>query len=205
MGYRNREIEIKLSPILKNGGTVSSLPAVNGWIEGWVERIMPEFEYIIGHATDYYWDTPKHSDGDFVRIRRIGDRGQITLKGTDKKDITNRIEIDLQVDDYKQARTLMGAVHGDPKERVKKKYHVYFLESDDTTISVYRIDKDENVFIEVEARTEKRVKELTTSLSQYMNELDEEVRLMWVKQSVHDVFVEKQKIKHYNIKDFLEG
>lgn len=195
MGYRNREIEIKL--LVENS---SKLPLVKETVEDWVKSMYPDFDYVIGNATDLYWYAPDHGKGDFVRLRRMSNsNAQITMKGTDKDDITNRIEIDLEVDDYKQARILMEGLHGEPIERVKKKYHVYFLENDDTTISVYQVAKDPRVFVEIEARTKKRVRELTSALLAF----DENFQYTWVNSSLYNMFVEKDEMEVQPVDNFL--
>lgn len=195
MGYRNREIEIKL---LVEG--TSKLPLMKETVEAWVTSLYPDFDYVIGNATDLYWHAPDRGQGDFVRLRRTsGNKAQITMKGTDKDDITNRIEIDLEVDDYKQARVLMEGLHGDPIERVKKKYHVYFLENDDTTISVYQVTKDSRVFIEIEGRTKKRVRELTAALLAF----NDNFQYTWVNSSLYNIFVAKDGMETQSVDNFL--
>lgn len=197
MGYRNREVEIKL--LVEN---TNKLPLAKEMVEGWVKTMYPEFDYVIGHATDLYWHAPDQGQGDFVRLRRTSDnRAQITMKGTDKDDITNRIEIDLEVEDYRQARILMEGLHGEPVEKVQKRYHVYFLENDDTTISVYQVTKDPRVFVEIEARTKRRVKELTKSLLDF----DQNFKYSWVNSSLYKIFVEKTKMEVAPVGLFMEN
>ena len=194
MGYKNREVEIKLM------ANSSSLPNVMRDVEAWVESINPVLDYLEGNATDLYWDAPERGKGDFVRLRRNSTNAQITMKGTDKGDIINRIEIDLEVEDYKQSKILMEALHGEPVEKVKKKYHVFFLENDDTTISIYQVAKDDRVFVEVEARTKTRVKALVKSLMSYSK-----YRYDWINSSLYNIFVEKSIMHVLPPSDFLEN
>lgn len=196
MGYKNREIEVKL--LIDEDG---SLPYYRKLTEKWLEECDAGcgFDYVKGNASDLYWNAPSKGVGDFVRLRKNpGDNAQVTTKSTDRKDITNRIEIDLEVDNYKQARILMEALHGDPVESVKKRYHVYILENKDTTVSVYQIDNDKRVFVEIEARSEKRVRELVSSFTEFV---DHECR--WVKSSIYEMFVLKNNVETYPVSGFL--
>ena len=169
-------------------------------VEEWLSVEFPKYDYIEGNASDLYWHTPASSDGDFVRIRRLGkDRAQITMKSTDMEDITNRVEVDVEIEDYHQGLTLCKGLFGEPIESVKKKYHVYLLENEDTTVSVYQVSKDKRVFIELEARGVSRVRKLTKSLMDFCE--DDEFK--WIKSSVYDMFVEKQEMKVREVDDFL--
>ena len=183
MGYKNRELEIKLMPV-----GVRKLEDMNATVRSWVETLDVESEYLVGDATDLYWHAPISSEGDFVRLRRTsGSRAQITMKSTDTEDITNRVEIDLEVDDHTQAKVLCLGMFGKVIEKVRKKYYVYFLENDDTTISVYQVKGDKRVFIEVEARSKRRIRQLTQSLMEYCGDME----FVWIKSSIYNMFVEK--------------
>jgi len=194
MGYKNREVEVKMLAVGVKG------------LQTMVDRIDPLFknasDIIIGNAADLYWSTPKNSPADFVRLRRVSnasDEGQITAKATDKGSTVDRVEIDLPVP-YKQAKALMLAAHGDPTAEVVKKYHVYLLENDDTTVSVYQVRNDDRVFVEVEARTKKRVAEIIRVILAGSN-TDYE----WIQSSVYNMFVEKKAMKSVAIQKFLES
>lgn len=172
-----------------------------------VDRIDPLFknasDIIIGNAADLYWSTPSKSPADFVRLRRVSNasnEGQITAKATDKGSTVDRVEIDLPVDDYKQAKALMLATHGEPLANVVKKYHVYFLENEDTTVSVYQVRDDDRVFVEVEARTKKRVAEIIRVILAGSN-TDYE----WIQSSVYNMFVERKTMKSVAVSKFLES
>lgn len=196
MGYRNREIEVKmLAAGIKGLSTI--VERIERALKGETQEV------IIGNAADLYWKAPRSGEADFVRLRRMSNasnEGQITLKATDKGSNVDRVEIDLHVDDYKQARTLMLALHGEPMEEVTKKYHVYFLENADTTVSVYQIRGDDRVFVEVEARTQKRVKEIIHTLM-----VDKSTEYLWVQSSVFDMFVQKRDMKLRTIDKFMEA
>lgn len=195
MGYKNREIEVKIEVV----GT-SDLYRVNKKIEEFVDKVYPDREYIVGDATDWYWHTPKQSAGDFVRLRRNNDGAEITMKAVDKDDITDRVEIDLPIASWEQGKILMEGVFGSPVEKVRKKYHVYFLENEHTTISVYKVRGDDRIFIEVEARTKSRMTELTNQLKEFYP--DHEFKR--VKSSIYEIFVAKNKVQYEELDDFLD-
>lgn len=197
MGWKNREIEIKMLAVgIKTLDTMVSR----------VEKALKSEtqEVLIGNAGDLYWKAPRSGDADFVRLRRMSNasnEGQITLKATDRGDNVDRVEIDLHIDDYKQAKTLMLTLHGDPMASVIKKYHVYFLENQDTTVSVYQIRDDDRVFVEVEARTRKRVKEIIQTLL----DAPDKTEYNWVQSSVFNMFVERKDMKLQPISKFTES
>lgn len=196
MGFKNREIEVKM---LATG--VRTLQTMVQRVERQLADSEPDI--IIGNAGDLYWPAPRDGQGDFVRLRRLSNasnKGQITLKSTDKGDNVDRVEIDLPQEDYKQAKVLMVALHGKPREEVIKKYHVYILENEDTTVSVYQVRNDDRVFVEVEARTRKRVKEIIKDLM-----ADNLTEYQWVQSSVYDMFVQKKTMKLQDISKFLDA
>jgi len=195
LGYRNREIEVKLEVL----GT-SDLYKVNKKVEEFVENAYKDFEYIVGDATDWYWHTPDQSDGDFVRLRRKPGGAEITMKAVDKGDPIDRVEIDLAIEGWEQGKILMTGVFGPPVEKVRKKYHVYFLEDEHTTISVYKVRGDDRVFLEVEAKSLSRVKELTLALKNALPDTD----IVRVGSSIYEIFVAKDKPRVQTIEDFLE-
>jgi adenylate cyclase class IV len=194
MGYKNRELEVKLLASTDKYKLVC-------------ERILAsivnmDFECLIGKATDLYWPAPEAGGADFVRLRRRANGssdGQITLKSTDRGDIVNRVEIDLEVDNYTQAKVLMTTLHGKETASVTKRYTVYFLEDRDTNISVYQITGDKRVFLEVEAKTVKRLKELLDIV--YSSDHD----LIRVKSSVYNMFVQKKEMETESLKQFLQN
>jgi adenylate cyclase class IV len=168
-----------------------------------VKTLHDDPDIVVGNAADLYWSAPKGSVGDFVRLRRnsnASSHGQLTLKATDRGDTLDRVEIDLEVDDYKQARELMLALHGKPLAEVSKKYHVFFLENPDTTISVYQVKDDDRVFVEIEARNKRRLKQLVQAISTNTN-----TEYEWVQSSVFNMFVEKKQMVTKPINTFLDG
>lgn len=169
-------------------------------VEAAIKTVYKDPEVVIGNAADLYWKAPSAGIADFVRLRKNPDGAQLTLKATDRGDNVDRVEIDLEVDDYKQAKELMMALHGTPMADVTKKYHVFFLENQDTTISVYQVRDDDRVFVEVEARNKRRLKQLVQAMID-----DNLTEYEWVRSSVYNMFVEKKPMKTVSIKTFLEG
>lgn len=184
MGYKNREVEWKL---IVDG---QSMAAVDKIVSGvFKEQCRPK---VTGCASDIYWDSPEDSDADFVRLRMLDEptperAAQITLKSQDKGNNVNRIEVDLDVSDPRQANTLLSIMLGDPLGQITKKYYVYFLENEHTTVSIYKIVKDKTVFVEVEGINLKRVKQLTKEL------IDGGIKFVGRSElSLFDVFVKKK-------------
>lgn len=168
---------------------MASVDKVVAGVFGNVQQCRP---VIRGCAADIYWAPPEDSTADFVRLRRLdepNERGldsQITLKSSDKGGNVNRVEIDLGVDSHRQANLLLSMMLGDPLGQVTKRYTVYFLENQHTTISVYRVLKDKRIFVEVEATSLDRVKELAASL------VEAGLSFKRVQQSLFDMFVAKK-------------
>jgi predicted adenylyl cyclase CyaB len=192
VGYKNREIEIKMLAL----GT-KSFSLVSSEVEKYVSEVYPEFTLIKGNSHDWYWSAPKVSNADFVRLRKNTNGATITIKSTDKGDNTDRVEIDLDVDDYKQAKELMFSLHGDPKAKVQKKYDVYVLEDKHTNVSVYQIKDDDRVFIEVEATSRRRVKELTKGL------VGGSRKFAWIQASLYQMFVQNKQMVQKDVESFL--
>lgn len=198
MGYKNREIEIKLLVTGYNYQTACD------FVESTVKKLYPKYDteddFVVGNATDIYWPAPRDGVGDFVRLRKTSKGGQITLKSTDKGSNLDRVEIDLEVEDYKQAKELMLSLHGKPQATVTKKYNVYFLESEFTNVSVYQVKGDGRIFIEVESKTKGRLKEIIKEL---LKDAEESSSWTWIQSSIYDMFVCGKKPKEADIKTFL--
>lgn len=185
MSYRNREIEIKL--LARNA---KSIKEVDTWIKAKLAEEKRCRPIIVGSATDIYWAAPDDSEADFVRVRELDDADenglmhQMTLKYSDKGSNINRVEVDVPIGNKTRAEKFLTYLLGDPLGQVTKDYTVHFLEDEHTTISVYQIIKDPRVFVEVEGKSLRRVKELITQISGMF----EYVR---VQQSLFQMFVEK--------------
>jgi adenylate cyclase class IV len=198
VGYKDREVEIKLL-VTSHDCLYGS---VNRHIRKFVAEIFPEYEEISGNSFDLYWKTSEHAMADFVRLRRNRSGACVTMKSTDRGDNVDRVEVDLSVDSFKQAHSVLSGIFPEAPTKVKKKYNVYFLENEDTTISVYAVDGDKanNVFVEVEARTLTRVKDLVKQLVEKT-----EWEYAWSKSSLFNIFVQEQKIKLARVEEFLEA
>ena len=197
MGYQNREVEVKL--LVTN---YSKMAAVDKRINEFLKEFYPNADYFKGKAGDMYWKAQNDVPGDFVRLRRKPGQkgGYMTIKCQDKEVVTDRIEIDVDIPDLTQAVRLFTAERGHCAGDVVKTYHVYVLEDEHTTISVYKIVNDPRVFLEVEAKTNKRVQEITKAI------LDQtDLEMQWVNNSVFDIFVAQMPINPRPISDFLEG
>jgi len=188
MGYKNREIELKL--VLTSGQSYNKLLES---LEEHLETFYPESQVISARASDHYWDAPKASNADFIRLRKKdqGKGGTITIKSTDKGNNVDRVEIDVDIEDYKQGLALLTSLYGPHREKVTKKYHVLFLENEHTNYSIYQVEKDKQIFLEVEARRGKRVVELVRSFV----EKNPAFTFDSVQSSIYDMFVLKKEPK----------
>ena len=151
MGYKNREIEVKL--VVENA---DSLSKINNILKKHFKKKSKRQR--VGISKDAYWRTPRTSKADFIRLRCYsGGRAQLTVKHTDKGDNLDRVEIDLEIDDSKKASLMLSSVFGSSLGFIHKRYSTYFLDNEDTTVSLYQIVNDKRVFLEVEARSKKEV------------------------------------------------
>lgn len=185
MGYKDREIEVKL--LTKSA---RSMKRVNVFVHNALENQYQCRPIIVGSATDIYWQAPEDSDADFIRLRELdntddkGCNSQITLKYSDKGGNINRVEIDVPIGDKAKGAKLLTYLLGDPLGTITKDYVVYFLDDEHTTVSVYQVIKDKRVFVEVEAKTMQRVRQIIDLISgQYEYER--------VQQSLFELFVLK--------------
>jgi len=196
MGYKNREIELKL--LLTSGQSYNKLLEA---LDDHLESFYSESETISARASDQYWDAPDQATADFIRLRKkdSGKGGTITIKSTDKGNNVDRVEIDVDIEDYKQGLALLTALYGPPREKVTKKYHVLFLENEHTNYSIYQVDKDKRLFLEVEARRGKRVNELVRSFV----EKKPEFTFVVVQSSIYDMFVLKKEPKIIGLEEGL--
>ena len=186
MGYRNREIEFKLEARGSKGmaSVVKDLAGKLG-----------ESRVLIGASVDVYWSlTPFQKKklklrGDFIRVRCMENGGgQMTVKEEDKKSYTNRVEIDVATKDPKSACTFLSHVLGNPTGAVNKAYHVFFMEDDHTTVSVYQVKNDGRVFLEVEAKSMRAAAKLLSKVTSLVN-----ANLHPVNKSLFNLVVNGQK------------
>jgi predicted adenylyl cyclase CyaB len=204
MGFKNREKEIKLSV---NCSYKTACDAVAKYAEQDEKEkasvaIIDEMGYsvVFGKSYDLYWHTDGKAKADFVRLRKAGNRAQITVKTVDKEKMTDRVEIDLEVDDYKQAKALLSSLYAEDPIKVSKRYTVYFLEDEHTNISIYQVTGSTETFIEIEAKTISRLKEITTRFSK-----EAEFEMTWIKSSIYDIFVKGGDPIRDDLATFLKG
>lgn len=157
MGWRNREVELKLE-ILNGSKDVGAIATqVSAALGGAVT------DTIVGNRIDEYWPPRPGWRADFIRLRKLDEVGyQLTAKHTDKKNKgnLNRVEIDVRVMERKQIRRFLTYVFGPSKGTISKYYHVLLLGSHDVTASVYKVKGIPYLFMELEARTERQVYKL---------------------------------------------
>lgn len=197
MGYKNREIEVKL---LVNDKPTYRTVCNN--VEEFLRQEYPDRTTITGRSSDTYWRAPHRSVAAFVRLRQNPHgKAQITLKSNDKGDNVDRVEIDLEVDDFAQAKELLAVLHGEELEKVTKRYNVYFLENSDTNIAVYQIvdDPQERVFVEIEGRSIKRVNSLVKGFTEWTG-----WNFLVVNSSIYEMFVVNKEMKTSPVAKFLE-
>lgn len=149
MGFRNREIEVKLEVMSKDSLADLRRDIYRAYHDDCSQIIN-------GYSKDVYFGTPGLK-GDFARVRygRKGELSQLTVKYTDKN-LNDRVEIDVPTNNPKAAEAFCRQLFGPPDGEIKKKYHVYFLNSH-SNIAIYQIKNDPRVFVEIEATTRKRV------------------------------------------------
>lgn len=181
MGFRNREVEIKL---LVEGE--ESLDSVNNKLSRFLKK--QSLNCTRGISDDIYWKTLPSSKADFIRLRHYPEGlAQITVKHTDKGDNFDRVEIDLEVADAKNATLIISSLQGKPIGKIKKKYIVYFLDDKETNVSLYQIANDKRVFIEIEARSKKKVFYLQKKINDFLSEYT----LSPIKKSLYQIFLKK--------------
>lgn len=180
MGYRNREKERKF--------LVSSNVSYDQAIT-LVKEVFPHCERIIDDCSrDYYWNLVEGLKGDFIRLRMMPDgSAQLTVKHADKGSNTNRVEVDVGIplDQVDQVKAFLEYVHGPISGSVMKDYFVFFLAADDhTTVSIYQVIGDKRLFVEVEAKTIKKIDELVT-------QIEEKVSITPIKESLYQLFIRR--------------
>lgn len=170
MGYKNREIESKLEVRQRQGGPAANMRNIDRIIEKEFEDDTED--YIEGTSSDTYWEAPSGAPADFGRVREMSSgRCQLTAKAKDKGDNMDRIEVDLEVRGTSlQVIKFMENLLGSSGGVIRKTYYVYVLENEHTTVSLYRVHGDDRVFIEVEARTKKRMLQLEDRVKRCLNE-----------------------------------
>lgn len=127
-----------------------------------------------GTSTDYYWKAINKKTADFIRLRSLDQtHGEITVKHTDKKGISDRFEVDLPVGSPTHANKLLSRYLGPHTGEIKKHYVVLFLDSRDSNISVYQVKKDNAVYVEIECYNLAKTKEIASQLKEVLDLIPE--------------------------------
>jgi len=171
MGYKNREIEVKMV-VMAGEKPYNHIAGINNVISKHFSK--SRFKYIEGFSADTYWNkiNNPHKIG-FFRVREMEDGTcQLTVKEQDKGNNYDRVEIDVgSYDSPKQAILLMTQLLGPNLGVIKKKYYVHVLDSDHEekpTVSVYQIKGDNRVFVEIEAHSSKEVERLRAEVAEVL-------------------------------------
>lgn len=100
-----------------------------------------------GSSKDLFWKGEGRAD--FTRLRH--NTRELTVKVTDKADITDRIEENVVVNDLDTTARLLTLLFGEPINSLTKQYLV--MEYQNTILSLYTVeeDKENRIFFEVEA------------------------------------------------------
>lgn len=155
MGHRNREIELKLM-----------VPGTFEEVCSTLQLLLSDHQPIVrlGTSVDTYWHINNPDvDADFLRVRERDGIRQITVKGKDRGDNINRIEVDIDsTSETHRIHRLVRCALGKPAGVISKTYKVWELESEYDTVCAYQLSTPvtSGVFIEVEARSEDRMREL---------------------------------------------
>lgn len=149
MGFNNRELEKKFHAI---GKTPSSIVKI---IESLLSSRFVIDRNFSGSSIDYYWKSPNPKTADFLRLRL--DTSELTVKHTDKGNVSDRVEIDVPLVDVNQTYAFMNQVFGKPQGKIIKHYTVMSIDDHNVEISVYKVKGSKITYVEVEARNQKRL------------------------------------------------
>jgi hypothetical protein len=157
MGLHDREKEVKLRVVTQAG-----LVQVAGYLQTLLGDEVEETR--MGTSRDTYWPAPPGARADFFRVRERDGIRQVTVKGRDRGDNADRMEVDLDCTSptfriHKLARALLGK----PAGTIDKTYWVFELESEHDTVCVY--ETRGVLFVECEAKSGERVDELVGLVS----------------------------------------
>lgn len=182
MGYKNREIESKLIVPLSFKLVCEGLTSLLGFDRPTLR---------VGSSLDTYWSVHDgRVEADFLRVRERDGIRQITIKGKDRGDNLNRIEVDIDsTSSTHNIHRLVRCLLGKPAGIIAKTYQVWELESEYDTVCCYYLTTPDDcpyTIVEVEARTEER-----------MLELEQQVRGLFPRAerapgSLYEMFVLKQ-------------
>lgn len=110
-----------------------------------IRYLYPHANYIREESTDVFWNTPS---ADFIRLRES--TNELTVKRTDKGDITDRIEINLPIESFELGRKWAEEALGKSVGELKTTFFIYQLQS--TTVSIYECKDRKGLFLEIEAK-----------------------------------------------------
>lgn len=187
MGFRGREIEIKL--IVR-----TNLDNVNRILQGAFRNDISRT--LFGSSIDTYWSLPEEGPqkGQFIRMRERDGIRQITVKGKDRGSNINRIEIDVDsTSDVQTITKLLTAAHGKPAGRVGKTYYVHWLEgeSEHTNVCCYSIQPIDGVYqdtiIEVETINEDKLLALEAKVIEAFRRRD--IHIERASGSLYEMFI----------------
>jgi adenylate cyclase class IV len=184
MGHKNREIEIKLR--VEGAKSIDQVSAKFGQF---LDLNNAKVRVIENKSSDIYFKSPENSKADFVRVRyNPNGLSEMTVKSQDKGNNFDRVEIDLKILSAEQGIALLTRLLGKPAGKITKRYRIYFLDHNDTNISIYQISGDKSVFIEIEARTKSKVLALAKVI---------QVLLPWpcttVTESLYSLYIKNKK------------
>lgn len=169
MGFRHREIEVKL--LVMN----MDLETVNRHLKSLFSTEITRT--IFGSSVDTYWSLGEDVKGQFIRMRERDGIRQITVKGKDRGSNINRIEIDVDsTSDVSTINKLLNAAHGKAAGRIGKTYYVHWLEgeSEHTNVCCYCVEPEfmrvyPHIVIEVESTTESKMLEIEAKVSSHFS------------------------------------
>lgn len=133
--------------------------------------MFPDANILQGVSDDTFW-TQKGTD--FIRLRR--NTKELSVKITDKITIEDRVEENVEVGDYDTASRFSTAVFGQPVGSVEKTYYVMTLP--DFVISLYKVARQQELFLEVEALEMGIVEDICGLLTDYF-EMKQEMRSLF--------------------------
>ena len=157
MGHRSREIESKL--VVKSNIDLNMANVLLDELFG-----TDKDKLLFGSSADTYWTVSDPGvSADFARMRERDGIRQLTVKGKDKGNNLDRIEIDIDcTSEPRDIIKFFTALLGKSVGKVGKTYYVYWItKSEHDTVCCYTVRSGEadhpNVFIEVEATTTEKM------------------------------------------------
>ena len=134
-----------------------------------LEKLLSKFyatnNKTVGSSKDIYWKNNRNTEADFFRLRFLSNlTGQVTVKHEDKLGSFDRVEIDLEVKDPKQAKLLFTRLLGNPIGSIEKKYIVYWMDLN-TNVSLYEVKHSKEVFLEIEGLSKKTIDKIYKTLN----------------------------------------